>query len=96
MLLTATNITTKLQAFSGSGESDKLNITLMYFRSNVATYTGRSNILYLKLNENQANKTVIYFIENATKYSGIVHQQDVWHGAKNVTKRVIDVSTGIL
>ena len=43
-----------------------------------------------------ANKTFIYFIENATKYSGIVHQRDVWHGAKNVTKKVIDVSTGIL
>ena len=47
MLLTATNITTKLQAFSGSGESEKLNITFMYFRSNVATYTGSSKFKYI-------------------------------------------------
>ena len=37
-------------------------------------------------------ETLICFIENAPKYSSILHQRDVWHGAKNVTKKVIDVS----
>ena len=37
-------------------------------------------------------ETLICFIENVPKYSSIVHQRDVWHGVKNVTKKVIDVS----
>lgn len=48
--------------------------------------------LYLRLKESNANTTFICFVENAPKYKGIVHQRDVWHGAKNVTKKVIDVS----
>ena len=39
-----------------------------------------------------ANTTLICFVENAPNYNGIVHQRDVWHGAKNVTTKVIDVS----
>ena len=42
--------------------------------------------------ESNASTTLICFVENAPKYNGIVHQRDVWHGAKNVTKKVIDVS----
>ena len=30
-------------------------------------------------------------LENATKYKDIVHQRDIWHGAKMIRKKVISV-----
>ena len=32
-------------------------------------------------------------LENSVKYKRIVHQWDVWHGGKNLGKKVIAVST---
>jgi hypothetical protein len=32
------------------------------------------------------------YLENSQKYKSIVHQWDVWHGAKNIAKKVIAVS----
>jgi hypothetical protein len=34
-------------------------------------------------------------LENATKYNAIVHQKDIWQGAKIIVKKVISVCTGI-
>ena len=33
-----------------------------------------------------------YYIENSTKYTKFLHQWDVWHGAKNLGKKLIAVS----
>jgi hypothetical protein len=33
------------------------------------------------------------YLDNSVKYKDIVHQWDVWHGGKNLGKKVIAVST---
>ena len=32
-------------------------------------------------------------IENEEKYSNVLHQNDVWHGGKNITKKINAVSS---
>ena len=34
----------------------------------------------------------IYYIERDDKYKNVQHQNDVWHGGKNITKKINAVS----
>ena len=54
-------------------------------------------VIHVKKKNTNVNKyttktEILLNVENSLKYKDIVHQWDVWHGAKNLGKKLIAIS----
>jgi hypothetical protein len=48
-------------------------------------------LYYIKTRSDNSIKTFPFLTGNSEKYLGIIHQRDVWHGGKNIGKKVTSV-----
>lgn len=65
-----------------------INIISIFYYVNIRFFQYRNSL--------ESSIQRLCFLENAPKYKDVSHQRDVWHGAKNIAKKVITVCTGTI